>query len=92
LYTAYSTVQKDIESTRNDPVPMHLRNAPTGLMKNLGYGKDYRYPHDHPGHFVEEKYLPDNLQGKRYYIPSDEGHEKTIKQRLKEWWGKKKGA
>jgi len=91
LYTAYSNVQRDIESTRNDPVPLHLRNAPTGLMKNLGYGKDYQYPHDHPGHFVDEKYLPDKLQGKRYYFPSEQGHEKTIKERLKAWWGIKKG-
>jgi putative ATPase len=90
LYTAYGSVREDIEKTRNDPVPLHLRNAPTRLMKNLGYGKDYQYPHDHPGHFVEEKYLPDKLQGKRYYIPTDQGLEKTIKERIRQLWGNKK--
>jgi putative ATPase len=86
LYTAYSTVQKDISDTRNDPVPLHLRNAPTGLMKNLGYGKDYKYPHNHPGHFVQETYLPPSLQGKTYYHPSEQGFEKTVKERIRNWW------
>jgi putative ATPase len=90
LYTAYSSVREDIEKTRNDPVPLHLRNAPTRLMKNLGYGKEYKYPHEYAGHFVEEKYLPDKLQGKRYYFPSDEGLEKTIKERISRLWSHKK--
>ncbi|HJX04139.1 MAG TPA: replication-associated recombination protein A [Dehalococcoidia bacterium] len=90
LYTAYDAVRKDIDSTRNDPVPLHLRNAPTSLMKNLGYGKDYQYPHDHPDHFVEEKYLPPKLQGKTYYHPSDQGFEKTIRERIKMWWQNRK--
>ena len=88
LYSAYSRVQTDIERTRNDPVPMHLRNAPTGLMKQLGYGKGYKYAHDFPGHFVEQQNLPASLKGKRYYVPSDQGFEKEIIARLKAWWSK----
>jgi len=87
LYTAYSRVQKDVETTRNDPVPLHLRNAPTGLMQNLGYGKGYKYAHDYEGHFVEQQNLPDSMKGKRYYYPSEQGFEKTVLARLKAWWG-----
>jgi len=89
LYSAYSRVQKDVETTRNDPVPLHLRNAPTNLMKNLGYGKGYKYAHDYEGHFVEQQNLPDSMKGKRYYYPSDQGFEKTILARLKAWWGER---
>jgi putative ATPase len=89
LYTAYSSVQKDVETTRNDPVPLHLRNAPTGLMKNLGYGKGYKYAHNYEGHFVEQQNLPDSMKKKRYYFPGDLGYEKTIIARLKAWWGEK---
>ncbi|MGB2853990.1 MAG: replication-associated recombination protein A [Dehalococcoidia bacterium] len=91
LYRAYSGVQKDVETTRNDPVPLHLRNPVTRLMKGLGYGKGYKYAHKYPGHFVEQQNLPDSLQGKRYYTPSDQGFEKEIARRLKAWWGKKEG-
>ena len=87
LYTAYSRVQKDVETTRNDPVPLHLRNAPTGLMKNLGYGKGYKYAHDYEGHFVEQLNLPDAIKGKRYYFPTEQGFEKTVLARLRAWWG-----
>ena len=87
LYTAYSRVQKDVETTRNDPVPLHLRNAPTGLMQNLDYGKGYKYAHDYEGHFVEQQNLPDSMKGKRYYYPSEQGFEKTVLARLKAWWG-----
>ena len=85
LYTAYSQVQEDVRRTRNDPVPLHLRNPVTGLMKGLGYGKGYKYAHDYPGHFVEQQNLPDALQGKKYYTPSDQGHEQEVKRRLKGW-------
>lgn len=91
LYTAYSSVQRDVEKTRNDPVPLHLRNAPTRLMKNLGYGKGYKYAHDFEGHFVEQQNLPDQIKNKRYYFPTELGFEKTIIARLKAWWGEKKG-
>ena len=87
LYTAYGRVQKDVETTRNDPVPLHLRNAPTGLMKNLGYGKGYKYAHEYEGHFVEQQNLPDAMKGKRYYFPTEQGFEKTVLARLKAWWG-----
>jgi putative ATPase len=64
------------------PVPNHLRNAPTSLAKKLGHGKGYKYPHDYPGNYVEETYLPDNLKDKTYYRPTENGYEKTIKERL----------
>jgi len=92
LYRAYSGVQKDVETTRNDPVPLHLRNPVTRLMKQIGYGKGYKYAHDYPGHYVEQQNLPDRLQGRRYYTPSDQGFEKEIRSRLRFWRGRKKGA
>jgi putative ATPase len=73
LYTAYQGAQRDIKELENMPVPLHIRNAPTSLMEELGYGKGYRYPHDYPEHFVEEEYLPENLKGKTYYHPADQG-------------------
>ncbi len=90
IYEAYSQVQQDIEKGRNDPVPLHLRNPVTPLMRGFGYGKDYKYPHDYPGHFVAQEYLPKSLAGKRYYLPSDQGYEKEIQVRLQNWWGNKK--
>jgi putative ATPase len=87
LYAAYGRVKKDVDTTRNDPVPLHLRNAPTQLMKNLGYGKDYKYAHDYEGHFVEQQNLPDAIKNRRYYFPTELGFEKTILARLKAWWG-----
>jgi putative ATPase len=64
------------------PVPLHLRNAPTKLMKNLGYGKGYQYPHDFEGHHVKETYLPDDLKGSRFYEPSNSGEERETQERL----------
>ncbi len=91
LYTAYSRVQEDVQSSRNDPVPLHLRNPVTNLMKGMGYGKDYKYAHNFPGHFTaEQQYLPGKIQGKRYYFPSEQGFEKEIIARLKAWWGDRK--
>jgi putative ATPase len=89
LDRAYSRVKQDVERTRNDPVPLHLRNPVTGVMRGLGYGKGYKYAHDFPGHFVKQQNLPDALMGKRYYSPSDQGFEKEIERRLKDWWGRK---
>ncbi len=89
IYKAFGKVQKDIQETQALPVPLHIRNPVTGLMKELGYGKDYKYPHEFPYHFVDEEYLPDNLKGRRYYLPTDFGFEKEIKKRI-EWWRKKK--
>jgi putative ATPase len=87
LYQAYSQVQEDIQHGQNDPVPLHLRNPVTGLMRREGYGKGYKYAHDYPGHFVRQQNLPSSLQGKHYYLPSDEGYEKEIAARIKRWWG-----
>jgi putative ATPase len=85
LYTAYSNVQQDIRTMPAMPVPLHLRNAPTALMRGLGYGRGYRYPHHYPGHHVDEMYLPRNLQGRVYYDPADEGYEHVIRERLQRW-------
>jgi putative ATPase len=84
LYTAYSDVQQDVERTAAEPVPLHLRNAPTGLMKNLGYGQGYQYAHDLESKVADMQCLPDNLKDRRYYHPTNEGIEKRIRQRLSE--------
>ncbi|MBI2852981.1 MAG: replication-associated recombination protein A [Chloroflexi bacterium] len=86
LYAAYSKVQEEIRKGASDVVPLHLRNPITGLMKGIGYGKDYKYAHNFPGHFVEQQNLPESLQGKRFYTPSDQGFEKQVLERLKSWW------
>jgi putative ATPase len=91
LYEAYSSVQQDVDRTRNDPVPLHLRNPVTKLMRGLGYGKGYKYAHDYPGHYVEQQNLPDSLSGKRYYAPTDQGYEKEVSSRLKTWRGRNRG-
>jgi len=85
LYEAYSKVQEDIKQGPSESVPLHLRNPVTGLMKALGYGEGYKYAHDYPEHFVEQQHLPDSQQDKRYYIPSDQGYEKQVIDRLKDW-------
>jgi putative ATPase len=90
LYRAYSEVQKDIRQTGNQPVPMHLRNPVTSMMRESGYGKGYKYAHDYEGHFVEQQNMPDSLLDRRYYSPGDQGYEKEIKARIKEWWKGKK--
>ena len=84
LYTAYGDVQHDIEQTAAEPVPLHLRNAPTGLMKGLGYGKDYQYAHDVEGKVANMQCLPKNLRDRIYYHPTNEGVEKRIRERLEE--------
>jgi putative ATPase len=90
LYQAYSRVQHDIQHGRNEPVPLHLRNPVTHLMRQMEYGKGYKYAHDYPGHFVKQQNLPTSLQGKRYYTPGTQGYEKEIADRLKKWWGEDK--
>ena len=84
LYTAYSTVQLDVERTAAEPVPLHLRNAPTGLMKGMGYGRGYQYAHDLEGKVADMQCLPDNLHDREYYAPTNEGVEKRIRERLQE--------
>jgi putative ATPase len=84
LYTAYGDVQQDVEQTAADSVPLHLRNAPTALMKGLGYGRGYEYAHDVEGKVADMQCLPDNLKDRVYYRPSNEGIEKRIRERLEE--------
>jgi putative ATPase len=84
LYTAYSDVQGDVERTAAEPVPLHLRNAPTRLMKGLGYGKGYQYAHDLESKVADMQCLPDNLRGRVYYQPTNEGIEKRIRERMEE--------
>ena len=84
LYTAYGAVQQDVESTSAEPVPLHLRNAPTSLMKGLGYGRGYQYAHDVEERVVDMQCLPDSLRDRVYYHPTNEGVEKRIRERLEE--------
>jgi len=84
VYTAYGAVQQEIEQTRQEPVPLHLRNAPTRLMKELDYGKGYRYAHDEEGRVADMDCLPDSLKGRSYYQPTQEGREKLLAQRMEE--------
>jgi putative ATPase len=84
VYVAYGSVQADIEATAAEPVPLHLRNAPTKLMKSLDYGKGYQYAHDVKGRVADMECLPPSLSGRRYYAPTNEGREKTLAQRMEE--------
>jgi putative ATPase len=84
VYTAYGAVRADIEATSAEPVPLHLRNAPTKLMKELDYGRDYQYAHDVEGRVADMECLPPSLAGRRYYRPTDEGREKLLAQRMDE--------
>jgi len=84
VYTAYGAVQQEVEETRQEPVPLHLRNAPTRLMKELGYAKGYRYAHDEDDRVSDMECLPDSLRGRSYYHPTQEGREKQLAQRMEE--------
>ena len=84
LYTAYAEVQQDVEATAAESVPLHLRNAPTGLMKGLGYGQGYQYAHDLEGKIADMQCLPDNLRDRTYYHPTSEGVEKRIRERMEQ--------
>lgn len=89
IYIAYKRARSDSKKHGALPVPMHIRNAPTGLMKDLGYGDGYKYDHDQEDRFSGQEYLPDQLAGTKYYSPEGLGHEKIILERLK-WWAEKK--
>src|SRR5690242_7764416 len=84
VYAAYGEVLEDVQKTEADPVPLHLRNAPTGLMKNLGYGKDYRYAHECDDKIADMSCLPENLSGRSWYRPTDQGFEQRLRARLDE--------
>jgi len=90
VYRGFENMIRDVRGAEALPVPLHLRNAPTDLMRKLGYGRAYKYPHDYPGHFVDEEYLPENLRGRTYYHPGESGFEATIRKRLATWWKTKK--
>jgi putative ATPase len=84
LYLAEMAVKAEIEDTGPQPVPLHIRNAPTKLMKKLGYSRGYLYPHNYPGGWVKQEYLPDNIKNRLFYRPTDRGLEKEIKRRMAE--------
>jgi putative ATPase len=85
LYKAYNEVRRDIEKTGSLPVPLHIRNAPTRLMRELDYGKGYRYAHDDTEGLVDQEHLPDELCGRKYYHPTNRGYETLVKDRLTKW-------
>ncbi|MBI5586434.1 MAG: replication-associated recombination protein A [Deltaproteobacteria bacterium] len=88
LYRALGAVQEDVTRFQSLPVPLHIRNAPTKLMQGLGYGKGYKYSHDYQDALAAQEYLPEQLQGRTYYHPTDRGYEKTVRERLA-WWRKR---
>jgi putative ATPase len=89
-YIGISKAEEEVKTQPNYAVPIHLRNAPTKLMKELGYGEKYKYPHDFDNHFLIEKYFPEELDGKQFYFPTDNGQEKNLKDRLKSLWKNRK--
>ena len=89
LEAAYIAVKKEIGESGALPPPMHLRNAPTGFMKEIGYGKGYKYAHDFPGAQVDQEHMPEKLKGRKFYYPTDRGFEKTLKERLEEKYNSK---
>ena len=84
VYTAYGGVIEDVHKTEAEPVPLHIRNAVTGLMKNIGYGKGYKYAHNFDDKVTDMTCLPDNLAGRTYYQPTDQGFEQRLRARLDE--------
>jgi putative ATPase len=86
VYSAYSHAREHVGKGQNEPVPLHLRNPVSGLMKAAGYGKEYKYAHNYEGHFTEQQFLPELLKQKRFYTPSLEGFESTVLVRLKQLW------
>ena len=91
LYTACEECKRDVKEYRDEPVPLQLRNAPTGLMKELHYGEGYQYAHDYEDKLTTMQCLPDSLKDRRYYLPTQEGAEKAVKERLQavcEWKAK----
>jgi putative ATPase len=91
-YVAIEEAMNDVRTKPDEPVPIHLRNAPTNLMRHWGYGADYKYSHAFEHHFAEQQYLPDGLRGRVYYRPTEHGAEKSIRERLMGWWKGKYSA
>ena len=90
VYVAYNRVQEDIRERPAEPVPLQIRNAPTGLMANLGYARGYQYAHDAPDAQVDQEHLPDALRGRQYYHPTDRGAERELAARLRAWRERRK--
>jgi len=90
-YKAINEAQEKVRQTGNLPIPLHLRNAPTKLMKQLGYGEDYKYAHDYKNQFIEQEFLPEEIKGTTLYQPGDNQKEKSIRDFLKSRWNKKYG-
>ena len=86
-YNAINSALAYVEKTGNQPVPLHLRNAPTALMKKLNYGKEYKYAHDFPGHFVRQQYLPDSVQGEHFWEAQNNTSEIRMAELMKKLWG-----
>jgi putative ATPase len=85
VYSAFNEARKDARELGPLPVPLHIRNAPTKLMKGLGYGRDYKYAHDYEDAVVDQDHLPEELNGKRYYHPTNRGRERAIAERISAW-------
>ena len=93
--SAYLAIDKAlalVRQTGNQPVPLHIRNAPTSLMKDLGYHDGYKYPHDYPGHFTPQQYMPDDLQGQVLWTPQHSPAEDVLAQRMRNYWGDVRGV
>jgi putative ATPase len=84
VYTGYGEVAKDLQETQAEPVPLHLRNAVTGLMKDVGYGRGYQYAHDYDEKITDMSCLPDSIAGRSYYQPTNQGFEQRLRQRIEE--------
>ncbi len=89
-YMAINQALEVVRQTGNLPVPLHLRNAPTKLMKELGYSDGYKYAHDYPGHFVRQQYLPDAMAGRCIWSPQDNASEARLRERMEQYWGKER--
>ena len=89
-YLAINDAMEEVERSGDSKVPIHLRNAPTKLMKEIGYGSEYKYPHDFPGSFISADYLPETIKDKQFYKPTDNGREASLKKRLQSLWQKLK--
>jgi putative ATPase len=90
-YMAINDAQELVRKSGDLSVPLHIRNAPTRLMKELGYGDDYKYAHSYEGNFVESEFLPEDLSGQKLYDPQNNARETEIRERLRNWWKKKYG-
>ncbi|MBS1685095.1 MAG: replication-associated recombination protein A [Bacteroidetes bacterium] len=90
-YTAIGAARAQVRATGDLPVPLHLRNAPTKLMKELNYGKDYQYAHSHEGNFIHAEFLPDAIKGSKFYDPANNPRENEIRRQLRDWWKQKYG-